>query len=87
MESKLESLLDRFEALVSRMESSNGPSTAPQTTTQKPTGSSSSSGQAKIVKDFENEVLSKVKPFEDAALALESETVTAAVPLAILLMT
>ena len=68
MESKLEQLLNRFESLVQRLETNSVSSQGASTTSA--ASSALTSGvapQSKLLRNFDAEVLSKVKPLQDAA--------------------
>ncbi|MFS8160236.1 MAG: hypothetical protein ACMG6E_08525 [Candidatus Roizmanbacteria bacterium] len=72
MESKLETLLNRFETLVNRFEGSQAGASGNSQSSGAKTGGIS---QSKLIKTFDQEVISKVKAFEDAAAALGSDVI------------
>jgi hypothetical protein len=84
--SQFQTLLSKFESLVERLErveratgvATPQPSTSapPQAAQAKPAASSNGSSQLNsLLKDFDTEVVSKIKAFEDAANAIGGEVI------------
>jgi hypothetical protein len=75
MESRLESLLNKFESLLNRMDGNAASS--------QPSGSSvQASSNLKVashIKDFDSSVLSAAKKFEDCGKAMQNDVITSIV--------
>jgi hypothetical protein len=70
MESQFSSLLNRLESLVTRFEAAQGGAPVPAKTAA-PAGGSSTLNN--LLKEFDAQVASKIKPMEDAAAVLGAD--------------
>ena len=74
MESRLEQLLNKFESLVQRFETAqDGAQGTASTASSAPTGGVAP--QSKLLRNFDTEVLSKIKPLQDAAEKLGGDII------------
>ena len=71
---QLAQLISKLEGLVDRFERAQGGS-QPALPTASKAAPSGSSQLNTLLKDFDNEVISKIKPFEDAAKALGGDII------------